>query len=334
MIASDIKKYELEITANCNAQCPLCARTEMGMPLRGNAEISLQDIMRIFKTEQSIEGKEFKLCGVLGDPIVHPECLEICEWLGEKGGNVIISTNGGYNTPDWWTRLAKVKNLKVDFSVDGFENTNHIYRVNVKWDILVRNMKAFAQAGGNANWVFIPFGHNEDDYEPAKQLAKELGMRFVRRTSGRNELANTTHKSKKMTKEVKLEGSKKIPHNDLTELKKVIDIKSYNKKKVDEVVPTVDCQHFNEPELYISADRTVWPCCYLYDESKQSYKRVIPSEDKDFNSLDRHTIEEILQTELYKTLNQRWYASHDNHLRRCIRSCGLKGVYKNKKEYA
>jgi len=61
---------------------------------------------------------------------------------------------------------------------------------------------------------------------------------------------------------------------------------------------------------------------------------VIPSEDKDFNSLDKHTIEEILQTELYKTLNQRWYASHDNHLRRCIRSCGLKGVYKNKKEYA
>ena len=137
-----------------------------------------------------------------------------------------------------------------------------------------------------------------------------------------------------MTKEVKLEGSKKIPHNDLTELKKVIDIKTYDKKKVDKVVPTVDCQHFNEPELYISADRTVWPCCYLYDESKQSYKRVIPSEDKDFNSLDKHTIEEILQTELYKTLNQRWYASHDNHLRRCIRSCGLKGVYKNKKEYA
>ena len=60
MLASDIKKYELEITANCNAQCPLCARTEMNMPLKGNAEISLQDIMRIFKTEQSIEGKEFK----------------------------------------------------------------------------------------------------------------------------------------------------------------------------------------------------------------------------------------------------------------------------------
>ena len=143
------------IRDSCNAQCPLCARTEMGMPLKGNSEISLQDIMRIFKTEQSIEGKEFKLCGVLGDPIVHPQCLEICEWLGNKGGNVIISTNGGYNTPDWWTKLAKVKNLKVDFSVDGFENTNHIYRVNVKWDILVRNMKAFAQAGGNANLSLI-----------------------------------------------------------------------------------------------------------------------------------------------------------------------------------
>ena len=38
LLEKDIKKYEIE--RNCNAQCPLCARTEMGMSLRGNAEIS------------------------------------------------------------------------------------------------------------------------------------------------------------------------------------------------------------------------------------------------------------------------------------------------------
>lgn len=332
MIEADIKKYELEISANCNAQCPLCARTEMGMPLRGNSEISLENIMNLFKTEESVKGKEFKLCGVLGDPIVHPQCLEICEWLGNKGGNVIISTNGGYNTPEWWSKLAKVKNLKVDFSVDGFEETNHIYRVNVKWDILLRNMKAFSQAGGKGAWVFIPFAHNEHEYEKAKQLSDELGFRFIKRTSGRNVLAKKVHKTKKMNTEVKLTASKKLPHNDLTKLQKVIKEKSV--KTINDIVKTITCQHYNEPEVYIGADMTMWPCCYLYDQSKKSYNDVVMSDDKDFNDLTKNTISEILQNSFYTSLKERWYASHDNHLPRCIKSCALKGVYKNKKEYA
>ena len=332
MLEKDIKKYEIEISANCNAQCPLCARTEMGMSLRGNAEISLQNIMNLFKTQQSVEGKEFKLCGVLGDPIVHPQCLEICEWLGNKGGNVIISTNGGYNTPDWWTKLAKVKNLKVDFSVDGFEETNHIYRVNVKWDTLVRNMTAFSQAGGNGCWVFIPFAHNEHEYEDAKKLAQQLNFRFVKRTSGRNVLAKKVHKTKKMDKEVNLTTSKKLPHNDLTKLQKVIKEKSV--KTINDIVKTISCQHHNEPEVYIGADMTMWPCCYLYDQSKKSYQDVVMSEDKDFNDLTKRTIDEILQNSFYTSLKDRWYASHNNHLPRCIKSCAFKGVYKNKREYA
>ena len=59
-------------------------------------------------------------------------------------------------------------------------------------------MTAYTENGGNARWVFIPFFHNEDDYENAKALAEKLGMRFVRRTSGRNELnKNRKHKPKK-----------------------------------------------------------------------------------------------------------------------------------------
>ena len=41
---------------------------------------------------------------------------------------------------------------------------------------LVRNMRAFCKAGGEGRWTFIPFSHNEDDYEKAKELAKELGI--------------------------------------------------------------------------------------------------------------------------------------------------------------
>jgi MoaA/NifB/PqqE/SkfB family radical SAM enzyme len=329
MIEQDIKKYELEITANCNAECPLCARTEMGMPLRGNKELTFANIKHIFPTRESCEGKEFKLCGVLGDPIINNECFEICEYISEHGGRINLSTNGGYQNAEWWTKLAKLENLYVDFSVDGFKNTNHIYRVNVNWSTLERNMRAYMGAGGKANWVFIPFDHNEDDYEDAKKLANELGMRFIRRTSGRNEFnKNRKHKPRK-AEEVKLNNSKKLPHNDLDKLKEIY--KSKDPKVVDEIVHTLSCQHYEEPECFVGADMTLWPCCFLYGDSLHMYEQITQTTDRDFNDLTKHSISDILQTDFYQSLKSRWYASHPAHLRKCIRACGLKGIYKNKK---
>lgn len=345
MLEQDIQKYELEITANCNAECPLCARTEMGMPLRGNKELTLANIKHIFPTRESCEGKEFKLCGVLGDPIINPECFEICEYISSQGGNINMSTNGGYNNAEWWTKLAQIENMYVDFSVDGFKETNHIYRVNVKWETLERNMRAFMTAGGKANWVFIPFDHNEDEYEDAKSLAQELGMKFIRRTSGRNEfnkdkkhkprkplvVKDEKQKSVKVVEEVKLNNSKKLPHNDLQKLKEIYT--STDTKTVDDIVPTIACQHYEEPEAYVACDMTLWPCCFLYGDAIHMYEKITRTTDREFNNLHNHSIDDILQTDFYQSLKDRWYASHPDHLRKCIRACGLKGIYKNKKVY-
>ncbi len=343
MLEKHIQKYELEITANCNAECPLCARTEMGMKLRGNNELTFENIKQIFPTRESCDNKEFKLCGVLGDPILNNECFEIAEYISNFGGRINLSTNGGYQNAEWWAKLAKLENLYVDFSVDGFKDTNHIYRVNVNWPTLERNMRAYMGAGGKANWVFIPFDHNEDDYEDAKSLANELGMRFIRRTSGRNEFnKNKKHKPRKplvvkdekqksvtVVEEVKLNNSKKLPHNDLQKLKEIYTSK--DPKVVDDIVHTLSCQHYEEPECFVAADMTLWPCCFLYGDSIHMYEQITQTNDRDFNDLNKHSISDILQTEFYKSLKSRWYASHPKHLRKCIRACGLKGIYKNKK---
>lgn len=338
MIEADIKKYELEITANCNAECPLCARTIAHMPLRGNSEISLEEIKKVFPSKSSIQRKHFALCGVLGDPIVHPNCFEMCEWFTSNGGSVSLSTNGGYNNEQWWIKLAKLKNLNCTFAVDGFEDTNHIYRVNVKWDILLRNMKAYTKAGGKGKWSYIPFAHNEDDYEKAKELSKELGLNFIKRTSGRNALTKRTHKSRKMKEEVKLRESKKLPHNNLDELKKVITPLNQDHEAINKIVNTVTCQHYHDKDhsgssAYIAADLTLWPCCYLYDQSLKNYEQVTKTTDKTFNSLVKQTVNEVLQQQFYKDLKERWYSSHSDHLRRCIKTCAFKGAYKNKEEH-
>ena len=55
-----------------------------------------------------------------------------------------IHTNGGARNVEFWENLGKLskiagKNILVIFSVDGLEDTNHIYRRNVKWDKLKEN---------------------------------------------------------------------------------------------------------------------------------------------------------------------------------------------------
>ena len=332
MNPTDIDNYELEISTDCNAECPLCQRTRMGMPLRGNNNISLDDLKSIFYKDEYINGKEFKLCGVLGNPILNPECIDIGDFLSRKGARKIaLSTNGGMNTPEWWVKLAKIPNVQVDFCVDGFKDTNHIYRVNVKWPILLRNMEAYSEAKGKATWVYIPFSHNEDDFEKAKKLSNELGFRFIKRTSGRNVLSKKTHKSRKMVKAVSLTDSKKIPHKNLDLVKKTIQAYGNNDKEyLDKVATTVKCKHLNSPEAYIGADLTLWPCCFLYDQNTKS--KVIPDGiDEDFNDLRKHTIDDILSTEFYSTLTERWNGSHPDHLFRCLKSCGNNAIYLNKK---
>ena len=68
-------KVELEITSDCNAACPGCARTLNKDKLEINS-FSLTDLQRIFPT-QDYTGYEFKFCGVLGDPIVNPDFLDM-----------------------------------------------------------------------------------------------------------------------------------------------------------------------------------------------------------------------------------------------------------------
>ena len=64
----------------------------------------------------------------------------------------------------------------VRFGIDGLEDTNHLYRRNVRWPTLMRNVRAFVEAGGNAEWDFIEFRQNQHQVEQARMLADELGF--------------------------------------------------------------------------------------------------------------------------------------------------------------
>ena len=53
----------------------------------------------------------------------------------------------------------------IVFSVDGLEDTNHIYRRGVKWEKLFANMKAYSETGAMGIWEFLIFDHNKHQVE-------------------------------------------------------------------------------------------------------------------------------------------------------------------------
>ena len=354
-----LRKVELEITSDCNAACPGCART-LNNDLLTIQSFTFEDLKRIFPPAD-YSGVEFKFCGVLGDPAIHNECVDMVDYLSSMGGYCELSTNGGIQKAEWWSKLGKIAAERpglvyIHFCVDGHEETNHIYRVNTKFNTVARNMQAFSNYApeGSASWIYILFDHNEHELEKAKIHAQTLGFTFATRTGMRNSyhdwIAKISKKDKKIKKVVVEEkkitttGSKEhSKKNDVKDLDKFISeykmrkqTKNFETKK-QEILKTVVCKYIHEGEIFIASYLTLWPCCFLWDSAFKNKEGILDKLNQfepNWNSLKHHSKEEILKHPWYsKLLAASWDPAHDLHLTRCIRTCAKNKAYHNEINY-
>ena len=136
-----IRQVHLELTDKCNAACPQCARSDHGGPINPQlplTELSLPDVKSIFAEEFVAQLNRLYACGNYGDPIVALECAEIFGYFRSCNPKIKlgIHTNGGTRSVAFWQRLGRLmpKGLGyVRFGIDGLEDTNHLYRRNVRW---------------------------------------------------------------------------------------------------------------------------------------------------------------------------------------------------------
>ena len=124
-----INEYQIEITSYCNAACPQCPRNLNGhginpyMPL---THLPREVIDRAFPEELCSRLRQIFFCGSYGDPIMHPDFLDILRDFRKKNPTLWLyfHTNGGVHNPDYWAEVAGIMNGygQIDFGIDGLED--------------------------------------------------------------------------------------------------------------------------------------------------------------------------------------------------------------------
>lgn len=311
-----ITQVHWEPTDKCNSACPMCPRYDsegFEIGTLENAEWTLESFKKAWPVKFITDLKKILACGNYGDPCACKEFVDIYEYVREINPciGLACNTNGSLRNPAWWARLGAVmredQNLGnyCTFSLDGLEDTNHLYRRNTVWKKIMENAKAFIDAGGIAHWDFIVFEYNEHQVDEARQLAKEMGFKNfnVKRTTrwasyggvnGTQGQYPVYWKGKhlydlKQPNEAKFRENfedsqyfkqSKYQSITLNDFKNMVGIKNGDHRFVNGKWETIELDSLNiacrsvknarehQPanEIYVSAGGHVAPCCFLGSE--------------------------------------------------------------------
>jgi len=183
--SATVTHMHIELSNLCNAACPFCPRSYSTTPITRPdlllEQITLDQFKEWFPPDFMQEMRRILFCGTHGDPATAKDLYKICEYIIETGPKceIMIHTNGGLRSKEFWKNLGELfvkaeRQHYIAFSIDGLEDTNHLYRRNVKWAKLIDNVRAYTDTGANAHWEYLIFKHNEHQIEEAEKLSKEL----------------------------------------------------------------------------------------------------------------------------------------------------------------
>ena len=366
---NNIQLLDIELSNRCNAACPMCARNIHGHSINPRLildELTLDDIKNIDK--KYLDNIEFvNFSGDYGDPLMCKDILEIVEYfLKITNARICIHTNGGLRNTTIWKQLGEWDRVEVRFGIDGLEDTNHVYRINVRWDLLMNNIKTYINAGGNATWIFLIFFHNQHQVEEARLLAKELKFnKFKTVVSDRwradnfpvldkegkfkynlfpssidiNEYEQFAHR-----KSGSLDVMQKQNKKGYGYLKNGVGKKNWKDFVTHEYQPSLSCYALKDKRLYIDANGYVFPCNSLgylrgwanrYDYFADQVLESLNSYSKEYTNLKFNTLENILNGDWFNYIVKTWQSNTINEGRflMCSHTCGKQSAHKMIKEH-
>lgn len=319
---------EFDLITTCNAVCPTCLRYEVqdGKLHRNplvdyNVGLDLNIIEDIARSKILNDQAQIDFVGLLGDAVAHPKFLDIIDTILEHKPDICfnIHTNGGLKTTTFFEQLGNRLNKPSDivyFSIDGLEDTNHLYRKNVVFSKAIDNMKAFISGGGNAVWQYVEFPWNKHQIQQARKLADELGCKkFIVR-----ENAQELDRLEKAT-----DAANKEFTNKPGKLYEFSDSSPYNMSHDHKAQFDIEDECISDQKIYINNTGDVVPCCFINGlkfehESVNDYYDFMDNKDN-WNNLNHNSFDDIMSNSWWNKLA---YDLKTNPHGACVRKCGVK----------
>lgn len=368
----DIEKLHLEVSSKCNAACVRCPRNVDGgfkIPGLVEEEFTLEKFKSAFSIEFLQQIKYILFCGDYGDAGTCKDLNKILKHIKDTNSNIAITltTNGSVRTPEFWRETASILNPATDavrWSIDGLEDTNHLYRKNTIWSKIIENVTAFIDAGGAAHWDYLIFGYNEHQIKEAESLSKKLGFKmflkkkalgFISNGAGVSQIHTRdrngvyeysidapseenlniiNNKSFKITPDIKNISLDDF-YTEYNNYKKNIINNNYPDHIVEETEVAIDCAAVRRREIYVDASGGVHPCCYLGHVSQEKATGYGPIQYllwiKENIGLEKincfsNNLEDIVDSDYFDKIKQTWDAHNikNGKLLQCVRHCAVK----------
>lgn len=331
----------MELTTNCQAKCPMCARNIHGGA--DNPNLPIVDIdLKLFKQIMTVEFlkqlKSISVCGNFGDALLNNDLIPIVQYVKDINPGIWLDlhTNGSLRSESWWKEFAQSlpENHLIHFGIDGVDHKTHsIYRVGTTFDKIIKNAKTFIDAGGHARWNFITFKHNEHQLELAKQMSKDIGFDSFHEKQTSRFIGNPWY-------DVMDKDGNVIYRLENPTEQKIVFIEKKTVDNYKELIKNCDvvCEVEETRSVYIDGQGYLWPCCfvagvrnhysrpdmplhnYIKDNTESFYKMVDKFGGIEMFNLRKRSIEEIVDSEDWQTL---WDDSFKNDkLPVCGRTCG------------
>ncbi len=158
------KILKIEITDYCNAHCVFCNydKTNTHMPYEQVVEI-VEQVPEIRRIEPQH----------LGEPLLHPQFLNILHYLEKKNKMIVFHTNGSLLKGSMATTVASIAPEIIRFSIEADNKEDYEkLRVGLKWETVLDNIEKFQAMKSDKTETWVVMLKTEENKNDIDRIVK------------------------------------------------------------------------------------------------------------------------------------------------------------------
>ncbi len=193
------ERIQIEITNRCNYTCGMCPRESFNLPEK---DISLDLFKKIIDRMDS--GYNITLTG-WGEPLLHPELMDMILYTKHKGHHVGVTTNGLLLAPFIEKLLETLDKLTI--SLDSIEKGHEVTDGHPSNTVVQNNIKSLLRSRGKRRKPIITIQitmHDKPQCLDTIQFAGEAGADRVYLVRLNNPLGNNSFKRPNLKEELEI----------------------------------------------------------------------------------------------------------------------------------